>query len=223
MDYNRYIYPYYAGWLVAALALLAVGLHQREKVSVARLGALVLCALCLYRFQQFVPSQLSVIDYPDSFYQGERRTAAQVEQYTRYLPKEARVFFISQHDNGLHWFRYFYYFYPYQMDYSFGGGTLSKDMIIGDGALEASFQGEQRKAFSGQPLTAQRLVEYIEHQKIDYLFIHEADETLLRDYGHLFADGLEQWSTRRTTLYRVERQNGQTIFVPVAMEGGAPQ
>lgn len=46
-DYNRYIYPYYAGWLVFAVTMLCASLKNAKPGSLGTLFLLALCGGCI--------------------------------------------------------------------------------------------------------------------------------------------------------------------------------
>ncbi len=128
-DYNRYIYPYYIGWMLTAAVLLCWALRggRGRILGMGALAALTLFA-CL-RTVSFVQPQLSVVDYPDSYFAGRLRGIETVEQAKSVIREDDKVFYVSIGDDGGDWFRDYYEFYPeVTLDYSFGGGTLAAAM-----------------------------------------------------------------------------------------------
>ncbi len=48
-DYNRYIYPYYAGWLVLAVPFCAAALKHAKPGALMHWALLALAAVCIWR------------------------------------------------------------------------------------------------------------------------------------------------------------------------------
>jgi hypothetical protein len=219
-SYNRYIYPYYIGFMLAALALLARSLCMAKPGSVGA-GFLLLFAVgCGARTIEYVQPQLSVLDYTEGYFADRRLDITYVEQAKQYLTSEDHVFFVSQGDDGMRWFMQYYEFYPEViLDYSFGGGTLSGNFqpLAGafTGASNMHFTQEQVEYFTSRTLTAETLCEYLEAAGCTAIYLDNIDDVFVRDYGALFTDGLSTGAR----LYRIEGVGTQMRFVPV-VEGG---
>ncbi len=217
-DYNRYIYPYYIAWMLAALALLCVALKDRSQRNIGNIALLCISLLFLWRWDNYVQPQLSVVNVPESYYQGMRALGEETEEVRAFLPEGASVFYICQGDNGGMWFyRYFYYF-PAELDYSFGGGTLSSDFEIKSPALNNVFDDELRAEYAGKTLTPHYLCGYLTIKGCDYILIDNADKIFLDNYGHLFTDNLDGYFNGDTILYKIEGSGDDMYFVPVEME-----
>ena len=281
-NYNRYIYPYYIGWVVAALAVLARSLADRvaAKVpvrtavwqgalfavpyvllaafllpSVARwqaedavsyklqllilaagvvavaavfglsllrplpvpLVSLVLPALAVVlvlRTAGMIRPQLSVLDYPDSYFAPRREAVAHVQQLKSELHEGERVFYINQGDDGKGWFVNYYDFYPeITLDYSLGGGTLDPATEFNQLRVPAFFTPQQVDYFTSPnvTLTPAVLCDYLQASGCTALYVDNADDAFRQNYGALFTDGLAGGSE----LYRVEGTGQAMRFVPI--------
>ncbi len=216
-DYNRYIFPYYLGWLLIALGFLATSLKGvRGKV----LGAGTLAAFTLFagaRTVTFVQPQLSVVDYPETYFAGRNKGIAEIEQAKTVLTEQDRVFYIAYPDDGKAWFMAYYEFYPdVMLDYSFGGGAAAFDgATLTWRAIPADFTQEEGEYFTTHPMTPELWCEYLETAGCTALYLEKIDEPFKAKYGHLFDDGLEN----AARLYRVEGTAETMHFVPVP-EGG---
>lgn len=125
-DYNRYIYPYYLGWMLAAVAVLCFVLRGARGKVVASGGLAVLMLFCVWRTSALVPANLSVVDYPESYFAGRREKIKEIEEVKALLTPEDKVFYVAMGDDGKGWFTTYYEAYPdLILDYSFGGGTLT--------------------------------------------------------------------------------------------------
>ena len=218
VDYNRYIYPFYLGWFLLALTLLAANLRERSPAHIGVFASLALCAGYMWRFDSFVQPQLSVISAPESYYRPMRDTEEEAARVTACLPQDANVFYINQSDDGMLWFVQYYYFFPLKMDYSFGGGRLGPDFHINDAALSAEVQGEDREALSERSLTPELFCRYLSVKGCDYLYIQRADEELKNFLGSLFTDDLAEWFDGSTCLYQVIETEDGMRFSPMEME-----
>lgn len=222
VSYNRYIYPYYLGWLALAAALLVRSLCEAERRAVwGRAFLLALCLVSVWRFGSFVRPQLSVIDYPDSYFSGMKQTLLNVDEAKTSLTEEDRVFFVSQGDDGMSWFVHYYEFYPILTDYSLGGGTLSDAAVISEAAVQDFKNDPAVQAFAGKQLTAQNLCDYLAATGCTHLYLERVDDIFLSTYGDLFADKLADYYAGKTRLYQIVQQADGMQFVPVAESGAA--
>lgn len=240
-DYNRYIYSYYIGWFLMALACLAVALLPQVRTCIrlvkeidgptaiakttcdvprwglAGQGAvLLLAAAMLLRQGQIVLPQLSVLGFADSEFADRRLIRAEAEQVCRYLTEEDRVFFVSQGDNGEAWFSAVFDFYPILVDYS---GIVS-EMIGGGGELglpELQPQEEGPKNYYYHGFTAEELDAIVRGNGCTVLYLQTIDEIFVQSYAGLFTDGLAAAQNGETLLYRVTDEG----FTPMEMEVSA--
>ena len=233
-DYNRYIYSYYIGWFLIALACLALVLQPYTEVVQSRLkdgpaaaakcsqtrfalagqgAVLLLAAAMLFRLNQLVLPQLSVLGFSDSEFADRRAERAEVQLVCSYLGPDDRVFYVSQGDNGEGWFSAVFDFYPVLVDYSGavstmegGGGTF--------GLAELEPEEEGVKKYYYHPYTARRLDETIRENGCTVLYLQQIDEIFVESYAELFTDGLAAAQNGETLLYRVTDAG----FAPVEME-----
>ena len=237
-DYNRYIYSYYIGWFLIALACLTVALlpqteqrflkekdgptvlfHQyAPRWGLAGQGAvLLLAAAMLLRQGQLVLPQLSVLGFADSEFSDRRSIRAEAELVCSYLEPDDRVFFVSQGDNGERWFSAVFDFYPILVDYS---GIVS-EMIGGGGELglpELQPQEEGPKNFYYHGFTAEELDAVVRGNGCTVLYLQTIDDIFVESYQDLFTDGLAAALDGETLLYRVTDEG----FAPMEMEVSAP-
>ena len=218
-DYNRYIYPYYAGWLVFAVTMLCASLKNAKPGSLGTLFLLALCGGCIWRADAYLQPQLTVLDYPDSHYAGRRLQVEQVEAAKRYLTRDDKVFIVSMTQQGVGWFQLYYEFYPdVAVDYSFGAGEeFSPDIVRRADAMPGFFTEEQVDYFTSQPFTPAVWCDYLEAGGCTAIYMDEWDAAFAENYGALFADGLKSGAT----LYRVEGAGADMHFVPLNGEEAA--
>ena len=233
-DYNRYIYSYYIGWFLIALACLTLALQPAAKqraadgpaapaaarraplFALAGQGAvLLLAAGMLFRLHQLVLPQLSVLGFSDSEFADRKAERAEAQLVCSYLEPDDRVFYVSQGDNGEGWFSAVFDFYPVLVDYSGvvstmegGGGTF--------GLPELKPAEEGVKQYYYHPYTARRLDETVRGNGCTVLYLQTIDDIFVESYAELFTDGLAAAQNGETLLYRVTEAG----FAPVEMEVG---
>ena len=235
-DYNRYIYSYYIGWFLIAVACLATALlpqlekslrtirekdgpHGRSSAQncapprwgLAGQGAvLVLAAAMLLRQGQLVLPQLSVLGFADSEFSDRRTIRAEAELVCSYLTPDDRVFFVSQGDNGERWFSAVFDFYPYLVDYS---GVVST-MVGGGGELGPAGIAAHR----GGPQTD--LLPRLHRRRAG---LHRAGQRLHRAVSTKNPTTFLCKATRTSSpMVWKGRSRGQTLLYRVTEDGFAP-
>lgn len=193
-SYIRYIYPYYIGWFVFALHLLFKQCLNNKAINVilARGSLFALTAVFTLSFFIVSSTKTSVIDYYDDFL-IERRTSMSKAKQVQDIVKDrnAKIFFISQMDNGIRWFTYSNELLPFQLDYSFGGGTFAAPGALPEGA----------KYYI--PLTKDEFLDYILENNCKYIFVERSNSYLSNEFGSLFSDYLTQCNLGNSAVYEV--------------------
>lgn len=238
-DYNRYIYSYYIGWFILALACLSVALlpqielkctvdgptaaivtTRRETAPAFELFVLLLACGMLFRQNQLILPQLSVLGFADSEFTDRRAERAEAALVCSYLSPDDRVFYVGQGDNGEGWFSAVFDFYPILVDYS---GTVTTDpetgvttMIGGGGELGLPelqpAEGVKNTYYHG--FTAEELNTIVRENGCTVLYIQTLDDIFVQSYADLFTDKLAAAQSGQTLLYRVTDAG----FAPVEME-----
>lgn len=228
IDYNRYLYTYYLGWFLIALAVLGLAVRQSRRPLWGKAAVLGLAGLCLLCYGRYLSPYTSVLDFDDSEF-GEIAVYAEETEAVKQAigadpartgpAEQQRVFLVSQGDNGLRWFNFSYEFLPLVLDYSgrmrpedsagveygAGGGTF--------GLPELYNGSDYYHAY-----TADEFLETVLESGCGYLFAEKIDGIFTESYAALFADGLAA-AADGPALYRVEADG----FVPVTTETGAAE
>ena len=182
-DYNRYVYTYYIGWFLIALALVGLALRHAPRLDLlGHAGVLALAAVMLLRVNQMVLPQLSVLGFSDAEFADRQIQQSRAEAVAA-VTDGARLFYVYQGDNGLHWFTATYDFYPQIVDYSGdGGGTFG---------LESLRPGEDTvEGYYFHPYTEAAFAALVESTGCEYLYLDKVDDLFRESYGGLFSDGL---------------------------------
>ena len=183
VGFERYLYPYLLGWLLAAGALALRAMDEERPAGLLQtgFGALVLGLAALVWLR--VPFTLTVFGSGDAAYAQRRATQAVTEEVQAVVPADAHIFFVSQGDDGSRWFLYTYEFYPWYLDYSGtagngGGGTFALPGALAEDTLYY------------HPYTAEELHDCILDNGCTYVFIESCDDLFADGYAGLFDDGL---------------------------------
>ena len=219
VDYNRYIYGFYIGWFLIALAFVSAALQSRPaagprpayapRLALAGQGAVLgIAVLMLLRVSQMVLPQLSVLGFSDSEFASRRVQRARAEAVNEVVPPGERVFYISQGDNGEAWFAACFDLYPVVADKSgYSGGTFGLAALApAEGSAEAvHFHPTTSAEFSA--LVAESGCAYIYTDKVDAIFVES--------YAALFTDGLAGAQSGDTLLYKVTPGGYQPVETEV--------
>lgn len=215
VDYNRYMYTYYIGWFLLALACLVLVLAARESLLIllGRGCVWFVAVVMLWRVNQLVLPQMSVLGFSANYFAEQRLQQRRADAANAAMEHGSRVFFVSQGDNGYYWFSYSYDFLPTVVDYSGnteqggGGGTFG---------LPGMRPGEEdhNRYLYYHPYTAEEWRNEVLASGCDYIFLDNIDDIFIESYSGLFTDSLSAARTGETLLYTVHEGG----FAPVEME-----
>lgn len=228
VDYNRYIYTYYIGWFFMALACWSTALQTadgeqkapaRRWIALAgQAGVLLMAAAMLVRVNGMILPQLSVLGFSDGEF-ADRKTARAEADWLRsdYLNENDRVFFVSQGDNGEHWFSAVFDFYPVLVDYSGVGATQEGGGgTFGLPELEPQEEGVKQRYY--HPYTAERLDETVRANGCTVLYLQKIDDIFVQSYQNLFTDHLAAAQAGQTLLYRVTDAGYEPVTMQMSKE-----
>ncbi len=195
MSYERYVYPYYIGWFLAALVLLSISIvsEKRRLYGVGRLPIYVILLIIVLRLNNIVYPGFSFIDFQEGFLDGRKIQEQKSQAIAEYVGNtDEKIFFIGQGDDGNRWFKYSSQLLPLQLEYSFGGGTLCLP--------SAEIQDDSPYYIK---ITPDELLDYLEENNCGYVFVELSDNFLSDGFGHLFSDNLENCKDGQSCLYKI--------------------
>lgn len=183
LGFERYMYPYLLGFLLAAAAVLLRAARAERVPGLLQGGFLVLTLALGALVWLRVPLSLTVFAAGDGAWADRRETQAVAAQVQAAVPEDAHIFFVSQGDDGNRWFLYTYELYPWYLDYSGasrmgGGGTFALPGALPEDTLYY------------HPYTAAELLACIRDSGCDYVFVEQCDALFTEGYASLFTDGL---------------------------------
>ena len=205
VGFERYMYPYLLGWLLASAALVLRAMGSERIQGLLQTGfavmTLALAALVWLR----LPFSLTVFGGGDAAYAERWATRDEAAQVQAAVPEDAHIFFVSQGDDGSRWFLYSYELYPWYLDYSGNDGQGGGGTFALPGALEED-------TLYYHPYTAGELLECIRDRGCDYVFVERSDDLFADGYAALFSDGLAGCG-EQSAVYVWNETEGQFDFV----------
>ena len=205
VGFERYMYPYLLGWLLASAALVLRAMGSERIQGLLQTGfavmTLALAALVWLR----LPFSLTVFGGGDAAYAERWATRDEAAQVQAAVPEDAHIFFVSQGDDGSRWFLYSYELYPWYLDYSGNDGQGGGGTFALPGALEED-------TLYYHPYTAEELLECIRDRGCDYVFVERSDDLFADGYAALFRDGLAGCE-EQSAVYAWNETKGQFDFV----------
>ncbi len=212
-DYNRYVNTYYMMWLGGALILFAIAAVQGSKIKNSlTLGVFVLTFGFLFRYNQLVQPQLSLVSYPDAVYFEVNEIYDTADLIQEYVEPGANIFYVNNGDNGLNWFRYHYALMPENiLMYSNGGGMFA------DPRYFESLDANAYYANQLYVMTREEFAAYLALYECEYVFIELGHSEFYQGYRALFSDGGDASYTNRTLLYKVNI-TGEPVYEELTSE-----
>ncbi len=194
IGYERYIYPYFIGWFVAAVFLLCISALNAKKWLMILPNGTLLLILCLfiYRFNSYVPQGMTFVDYHDGYLYQRQQTVKAAQDVVELIGEEpeGKIFFISQSDNGNMWFQFSSGVLPLQLDYSFGGGTLT-------------LSGSESDDIYAYEMSFDELLDYLHENDCAYVLVEQSSYSLVQEFGVLFSDNLDSCDGDKSAVYKV--------------------
>lgn len=229
-DYDRYIFPFWFGWLMASASLLVKAANGAPavlpRVRIARLGCLFLsvCILggVLWRFNW----QANFAAVSPSLY-GQRISVKQAVQQAQAqgMQPQHKVYLISQGDDAT---RFYLYGYEMEAELEFLFGGIDEETGKQKQTTAASLVpfGTTEGYTSLAPVNRQQLVQYLAETGCDHILLDVTDEYILQEFGPLFSDKLQGWSHNGLyqgglRYYAIHWQQNEVVFRPVAGGGVA--
>lgn len=190
-SYARYFGSYYSGWLLIALAVLALACDTAPKAVFGRAAPLVTGAAFALVFAVQTEPQFTILGVSEGEYAAVRAERAVANAAAQQISSGERVFLIRQGDEGFYWFLYNQTLRPLDLVYGEGGATYG-DPALTDAGDDPYFA----------PYTAEEFAAMVDEEDITWLLVARVDETFTASYGDLFTDDLAA-AQQGPALYRV--------------------
>lgn len=190
-SYARYFGSYYSGWLLMALAVLALACDAAPKALWGRAASLAAGSAFALVFAWQTEPQFTILGVSEGEYAAVRAERAVADAAARQIAPGERVFLIRQGDEGFYWFLYNQTLRPLDLVYGEGGATYG-DPALTDAGDDPYFA----------PYTAEEFAAMVEEEEVTWLLVARVDETFAASYGELFTDDLAA-AQQGPALYRV--------------------
>ena len=201
-SYPRYFASYYAGWLLLALAVLAVSCVSARRPVPGRAAALAAGAVFAAALAAGVEPQFTLLGAGGGEWAAVRSEVAVAKAAKEAVGPEEKVFLIRQGDQGFSWFLFNQQLCP-ALVYGEGGATFGEPALVEGMAY-------------GAPYTAAELAAMLDKEQVDCLLVAAIDDIFEQSYAGLFADGLAA-AKEGPTLYE-KGEGGWTPAVSLAGE-----
>lgn len=225
-DYDRYIAPFYLGWLLAAFCLLAVSAESGGLPRPARLGCLALsCGILAAFCARGLPSA-GFWNYPAENYAIRDEVARRAAAVNGELQPEDTVFLISQGDDATRW-----YYYGYELNArlatGFAGFGYAEEGADNWETTIASLVNPHTDPFhvtayayqKDYPFTAEcskeDLVAFLQDKRYTHLLIDESDTYIRYEFEDLFEGKAPIFRCEDAYLYEIRYEQDTVRFVPV--------
>lgn len=225
-DYDRYLSPFYLGWLLAAFCLLALSAESGGLPRPARLGCLALSGCIAVCFGLRGLPSAGFWNYPAENYSIRREVAQRAAAVNGALGWEDEVFLISQGDDATRW-----YYYGYELSARIANGFAGYGYSEQDAEnWETTFanlvnpytdeyNSNKYRFQTLYPYTAacsqEDLVVFLREKGYSHILLDQSDLYIRYEMGPLFEGPVPLDRTGEAYLYRIE-DDGETMrFVPV--------
>ena len=232
-DYDRYISPYFLGWLLAGLCLLALeaerGERHRLAAGAAGVGVIGLAALVGLRglpaagFWHVNPTDAAV----------RRDVAQRAALVNPYLNWDDQVLLISQGDDATRWY-YYGYELNAQLAYGFGGfgyeegannwvSTFMSLVTPKHDPWNEEFYGFQKEYPYTAECSQDDLVNFLRQKGYGYVLLDQSDKYIYYELGSLFDGPIPIDRADAAYLFRVADDGTTMTFEPVGEVQYVPQ
>ncbi len=196
VSYNRYIYPYYIGWLSLAVFALCLAIKN---------GKRFFAKTTLFCFSGIIFVLFNIYTSPEYLFVGcsDRNFALrrQVQEKVMYLedrigPNDV-IYLYCGGDNGQRWFMYTH--------------ELASNYIVEDIGIDTSGMTEQQAKQAWRESLYKRFVE----KGVTHIMIDSSSELFCYNYGDLFDVDMGYVGTDSVAYYKVNYENGFFNFTEV--------
>ena len=175
-SYPRYFASYYTGWLLLALAVLAVSCAAGKRPVFGRAAALAAGAVFAAALAVGTEPQFTLLGVGGGEYAAVRGEVAVAKAAKEAIEPGRKVFLIRQGDEGFSWFLFNQQLCP-ALVYGEGGATYGEPALVEGMAY-------------GAPYTKEEFAALLEKEQVDLLLVSRVDDIFEESYAGLFTDGL---------------------------------
>lgn len=200
-SYPRYLASYYTGWLLLALAVLAVSCAAAKRPVFGRAAALAAGAVFAAALAVGTEPQFTLLGVGGGEYAAVRGEVTVAKAAKETIEPGRKVFLIRQGDEGFSWFLFNQQLCP-ALVYGEGGATYGEPALVEGMAY-------------GAPYTEEEFSALLKAEQVDLLLVSRVDDIFEESYAGLFTDGLAA-AKAGPALY----EKGEAGWTPAASLAG---
>ena len=221
-DYDRYIGPYYMGWMLVSLCMLGRGAAEGCRPRLGRLAVLAVCgAVAAVFVWRGVPAG-AFWNNLSGLYTVRTDVQNRADAVNPALDWNDRVLVISQGDDATRW-----YYYNYELNatvvHGFGGYCRSAEEPLDqwDAGFMNIVEALNWELYDYQAVcTKPGLIYWLESRECDYILVDAIDEYFVEEFGDMFTDPLPADMGQGALLYRVQGSGDEMHFTLAAPKEG---
>ncbi|HJB68553.1 MAG TPA: hypothetical protein H9770_06895 [Candidatus Fournierella excrementigallinarum] len=175
-SYPRYFASYYTGWLLLALAVLAVSCASAKRPALGRAAALAVGAAFAAALAAGTEPQFTLLGVGGGEYAPVRQELAVAKAAKAAIRPGQKVFLIHQGDEGFSWFLFNQQLCP-ALVYGEGGATYGEPALVEGMPYSAPYTEEEFSAL-------------LKAEQVDLLLVSRVNGIFEESYAALFTDGL---------------------------------
>lgn len=199
VSYNRYIYPYYIGWLCLAVFSLCLAVKNGRKAA-AKTGLFIFVAVIFRMFTYFTRYDCLFIDANQLTYTTRISVKNKADAIREYVGEDDVIYCYSGGDNSERWFMY---------TFEFADNYLVEDLAVDVRGLDEEQTREKYR---------QSLYERFKQTGVTHVLIDNSSDFFVKTFGDLFDVPMDDVGLNSVAYYKVNYTRDFFNFTFVAME-----
>ena len=199
VSYNRYIYPYYIGWLCLAVFSLCLAVKNGKKAR-AKTVLFVFVAAVFRMFTYFTRYDCLFIEANQLTYTTRISVKNKADAIRGYVGEDDVIYCYSGGDNSEKWFMY---------TFELADNYLIEDLSVDTEGLD---EGQAREKYR------QSLYERFKQEGVTHILIDNSSEFFVKTFGDLFDVPMDDVGLDTVAYYKVNYTQDFFNFTLVAME-----
>lgn len=199
VSYNRYIYPYYIGWLCLAVFSLCLAVKNGRKAW-AKAGLFVFVAVIFRMFTYFTRYDCLFIEANQLTYTTRISVKSKADAIRKYVGEDDVIYCYSGGDNSERWFMY---------TFEFADNYTVEDLAVDVQGLDERQAREKYR---------QSLYERFKQMGVTHILIDNSSEFFVKTFGDLFDVPMNDVGLDSVAYYKVNYTQDFFNFTLVAME-----
>lgn len=199
VSYNRYIYPYYIGWLCLAVFSLCLAVKNGRKAW-AKAGLFVFVAVIFWMFTYFTRYDCLFIEANQLTYTTRISVKSKADAIRKYVGEDDVIYCYSGGDNSERWFMY---------TFEFADNYLVEDLAVDVRGLDEEQTREKYR---------QSLYERFKQTGVTHVLIDNSSDFFVKTFGDLFDVPMDDVGLNSVAYYKVNYTRDFFNFTLVAME-----